>query len=460
MSDDYERTEALAAIVRERTGINRELLVEALRCGFTAASERKYGTPQDIRVHWDQRSEDVQFEAFKTVVKKVEPGMSHVQTTRTEAKKIDPEAKLGDEVGFPVSITDFTRGAVNVFRAAYQRILGQAERKQVFKDYGDRIGQLIPRCKVRQVYRGAVNVAVAGSIEAIIPYEERARNEEFQQGDTVLPILLEVKEPETDGPQLILSRRDPRLVKRLFEREAPEIEEGVVEIRAIAREAGVRTKIAVASNDGRIDAVGTFVGMKGIRVQSVMRSLNEERIDILPWTIDRNILVTSALLPATVLRVSSRDEFSDETGEMEKVLTAVVSDDEVGRAKGSRGHNVRLAGRLAECRIEIEESSVWEARKYFEDMLVINIGDVPGISEKLAQKLTVAGFDSARRLINGAKDRVLNVKGLGEATYKKILESAIIKQEEQEEFVKGEIERAAEEEQQRTDEELDIEKNN
>lgn len=445
MSDDYERTEALAAIVRERTGINRELLVEALQCGFIDASERKYGSPQDIRVHWDQRTEDVRFEALKKVVKKVEPGMNHLQTTITEAKTIDPDAEIGDEVGFSVSISDFSRSAVNIFRAAYQRVLGQAERKQVFKDYSDRIGQLIPRCKVRQIYRGAVNVAVAGSIEAIIPYEERARNEELQQGDTVLPILLEVKQPDSEGPQLILSRRDTRLIERLFEREAPEIEEAVVEIRSIAREAGVRTKIAVVTNENGVDAVGTFVGMKGIRVQSVMRALNEERIDILPWSIDKKILVTSALLPATVLDVSSREELNEETGKMERVLTAVVADDEVGRAKGSRGHNVRLAGKLVGCRIEIEERSKWEERKRFDDMLVVDIEDVPGISTKLAEKLTKAGFDSARRLLDGSKVRVLEVEGLGEVTYKKILNSARSAQEMRAEMVAEEKEKAAEE---------------
>jgi len=193
---------------------------------------------------------------------------------------------------------------------------------------------------------------------------------------------------------------------------------------AIAREAGVRTKIAVASNDIRVDAVGTFVGMKGMRVQSVMRELNGERIDIIPWTIDRQLLVTSALLPATVLRVVMEKRINQETEEEETLMIATVPDDEIGRAKGKGGHNVRLAGKLVGCRIEVEESSLWETRKPWEDMLRVDIHEFECVNDKLAERLTRAGFDSAERIIDSPIEKILEVQGVGKVKVNNLLKEA------------------------------------
>jgi N utilization substance protein A len=311
-----------------------------------------------------------------------------------------------------------------MFRKEFHTLERSAEREKVYEEYSGRIGQLIPRCVVQQVYRNRVNVRIAGQIEALIPPEERARGERFEHGDTVLPVLVEVLSPESSEPQLVLSRATPILVKRLFEREAPEIDEGVVQIMAIAREAGVRTKIAVASNDIRVDAVGTFVGMKGMRVQSVMRELNGERIDIIAWTIDRQLLVTSALLPATVLRVVMEKRINPETGEEETLMTATVPDDEIGRAKGKGGHNVRLAGKLVGCRIEVEEESLWENRKQWEDMLRVDIHEFKCVNDKLAERLTRAGFDSADSIVDSPTEQILEVQGVGAVKLKSLLKEA------------------------------------
>lgn len=435
MSDNYDRIEALAAVIRETKGANRELLIEWLRSGLIEATEREYGTPQEIEISWDQKSGDVRMVALKVVVKDIEPELDHLQVTLRKARKYDPEADYGSKVGVPIDFDVFGRSAVNVFRQEFLSLERSAEREQVYNEYSDKVGQLIPRCVIQQVYRNRVIVRVASQIEAVIPPEERARGERFEHGDTVLPILVEVLPPDSTEPQLILSRATPLLVKRLFEREAPEIDEGVVEIKAIAREAGVRTKIAVASNDIRVDAVGTFVGMKGMRVQSVMRSLNGERIDIIPWTINRNLLVTSALLPATVLRVDSRKVRNAETGEEDTVMIATVPDDEIGRAKGKGGHNVRLAGQLVRCRIEVEEKSRWEERKHWEDMLRVDVSMIPGVNEKLGDRLTRAGFDSAERILKGPKETILDVHGVGPVLYKKIFKEASRLIEEQKQLV-------------------------
>ena len=424
MSDNYQRIEALAAVIRESKGANQELLLEWLRRGLLEATEREYGTPQKVKVTWDQKTDDVNIVALMKVVREVDPEKSHLQITRRRARKYEPEAEVGDEVGVPIDFEMFGRSAINVFRKEFHTLEKSAEREKVYEEYSGRVGQLIPRCVVQQVYKNRVNVRVAGQIEAVIPPEERARGERFEHGDTVLPVLVEVLSPESTDPQLVLSRATPILVKRLFEREAPEIDEGIVQIKAIAREAGVRTKIAVASNDIRIDAVGTFVGMKGMRVQSVMRELNGERIDIIPWTIDKQLLVTNALLPATVLRVKMEKAVNPETGHEESMMIATVPDDEIGRAKGKGGHNVRLAGKLVGCRIEVEERSVWEKRKQWEDMLRVDISEFDCVSDKMAERLTRAGFDSADTLIGCSPQRLMEVQGVGPVTAENILKEA------------------------------------
>lgn len=442
MSDNYQRIEALAAVIRESKGANQELLLEWLKRGLIEATEKEFGTPQKIKVTWDQRTDDVTIVTLMKVVREVETEKEHLQITRRKARRFNPEADYGDEVGIPVDFNDFGRSAINVFRSEFHSLERSAERDKVYEEYSGRIGQLIPRCVVQQVYRNRVNVRVAGQIDALIPPEERARGERFEHGDTVLPVLVEVLSPESSEPQLVLSRATPILVKKLFEREAPEIDEGVVRIKAIAREAGVRTKIAVASNDIRVDAVGTFVGMKGMRVQSVMRELNGERIDIIPWTIDKKLLVTSALLPATVLRVEMEKRINRETGEEETLMIATVPDDEIGRAKGKGGHNVRLAGKLVGCRIEVEESSLWEIRKQWEDMLRIDISEFECVNNKLAERLTRAGFDSADTLIDCPEEKLLVVQGVGPVKAKSLLKEAIELMDERKIFVEMKKEEA------------------
>ena len=224
---DFERIEALAGLVREK-GVNREILLRSLHAGLVKASLREYGEEQDIKVTWEQGSGDIRMEAMKTVVEKIGRYRTHVEIDLKKARKIDPDCEIGDQVAVPISITDFGRSAVNEFRSEFMLLVKSAERNQVWKEYADRIGHIIPRCRVQQVYRNRILVQVAGKIEAVVPADERARGERYDQGDSITPVLVRVEKPESLEPQLVLSRATPDLVKRLFEREAPEIEEGVV----------------------------------------------------------------------------------------------------------------------------------------------------------------------------------------------------------------------------------------
>ncbi len=408
---NYDRIDALARLVREK-GVNREVLVRSLYQALVKATEREFGSPQDIRISWDHQSGDVRLEALLEVVETVETGSEHLQISRKKARKIKADAEAGEKIPVMVDISEFDRASVNVFRQEFLSLVRTAEREQVQSEYEDKVGHIIPRCRVQQVYRNRVLVQVAGRIEAVVPAEERARGERYNQNDPILPILLRVEKPESTEPQLVLSRATPLLVKRLFEREAPEIEEGVVEIRAIAREPGVRSKIAVASNDHRVDAVGTFVGVKGSRVQAVMRELNGERIDVIPWTMDRRVLVSHALLPASVLHVE-QIRLTGPEGEETLRMIAVVPDDHLSLAIGKNGHNVRLAGELVGARIDIETQSLWEENKRWEEMLRVDASEIPGLSDKLVEKLRVSGYDSANSIAEASEEDLLKVHGVG-----------------------------------------------
>jgi len=454
---DFERIDALARLVREK-GVNRDVLLSSLHEGLMRATEKEYGSSQEILVTWEQGTGDIKMEALKTVVETIGDGCGHLEISVASAHRIDKKAGKGDKVPTPIDISSFNRASINVFRQEFLSLVRSAEREQVFAEYNDRVNQIIPRCRVQQVYKNRVLVQIAGRIEAIVPAEERARGERYDQGDMITPILVRVESPESTEPQLVLSRATPELVRRLFEREAPEIEEGVVEIRTIAREAGVRTKIAVASNDMRVDAVGTFVGMKGSRVQSVMRELNGERIDVITWTMDRRALATNALLPAMVLNIEIEKLIDPETGEESQKMIAVVPNDQLSLAIGKNGHNVRLAGELVGCRIDLETQSDWEDAKQWDDMERVDISMLSCVSDKLAERLSRAGYDSANIVLETDDKELLAVNGVGPVMLKKIVVEAERLVEERavyvsEERKKAEAEKAREAEDKDTEEE-------
>lgn len=421
---EFERIDALAHMVREM-GVNREIILGSIHEGLVRASEREYGEPLEYRVTWEQGTGDVRMEVLKTVVDRVERGMGHAQISLDSAKRIDSNLKTGDQAPVRVNVNDFGRAAVAIFRREFLTLVQSAEREQVLKEFEGRKGHIIPRCKVQQVYRNRILVQVAGRIEAEVPEKERSRGERFEQGDSINPVLMEIRPAKSSEPQLVLSRATPELVRRLFEREAPEIEEGQVVIELIAREAGVRTKIAVRSNDIRIDAVGAFVGMKGSRVQSVMRELNGERIDIIPFTHDMKTLASNALTPARVIHVESAGSVFDENSEKEiPRLVAVVPDDEHLQAIGKRGHNVRLAGELAGCRIDLKTQSQWEEENYWETKLSVDARELPSVGEKLAERLRLQGLDTANAILEAGSETLLGIQGIGPVTLAQILEDA------------------------------------
>lgn len=329
--------------------ITREELHELLQDGIHAALAKKHGANVQAEVEIDEAKGDIRIVLLKTVVDEVTDESREV--TAEEARFMDPEFQVGDVMEIPVDFMEFGRTAV---QAAKQRIIQrvrEGERTRIRDEFAGRVGDLLSG-EVQQIERGKLVVMLNKfrEAEAIIPYREQNHREHYHQGEPVRAVLKRV-EDTPKGPRLILSRSDALFVQALFRLEVPEIQQGIVEIKAAAREVGSRTKIAVTSRDEAVDPVGACVGLKGARVQAVVNELGGERIDIVPWSPDPERFAKLALAPARVARV-----FSDA---LSRTIQAVVDEDQLSLAIGRNGQNVRLASELTGWKIDLYSSREW-----------------------------------------------------------------------------------------------------
>src|SRR6185312_8418979 len=347
-------TEILSAI-RELSNlkqIERSELHELLQDGIHAALAKKHGATVQAEVEIDDDKGDIRIVLLKTVVDAVTDPAREILLE--EARIEDPEYQVTDVMEIPVDFAEFGRSAV---QAAKQRIIQrvrEGERTKIRDEFNDRVGDLLSG-EIQQIERGKIVVMLNKfrEAEAIIPYREQNHREEYKQGEPIRAVLKKIEETPK-GPRLVLSRGDAMFVKALFKLEVPEIQQGIVEIRASSREVGSRTKIAVFSKDDSIDPVGACVGLKGSRVQAVVQELGGERIDIVPWSSDPERFAKLALAPAKVARV-----FSDAAT---KTIQAVVDEDQLSLAIGRNGQNVRLASELTEWKIDLYSSREWLER--------------------------------------------------------------------------------------------------
>ncbi len=341
--------------IRELTSskqIDRSELHGLLTDGIQAALAKKHGPTVQAEVTIDDQKGGIKIVLLKDVVDEVTDSAKEISLE--EARFEDPEFQVGDIYEKAVDFQEFGRTAV---QAAKQRIIQrvrEGERSKIRDEFSSRVGDLLSG-EVQQIERGKLVVMLNKfrEAEAIIPYREQNHREHFHQGDPLRAVLKKVEETPK-GPRLVLSRADSLFVRALFKLEVPEIQQGMVEIRASAREVGSRTKIAVFSRDDSVDPVGACVGLKGSRVQAVVNELGGERIDIVPWSADPERFAKLALAPARVARV-----FSDAAT---KTIQAIVDEDQLSLAIGRNGQNVRLASELTEWKIELYSSREWMER--------------------------------------------------------------------------------------------------
>ncbi len=406
-------TQVLAAF-REmiaNKNLSREELHDLIRDGIMAALARRFGPNVEAEVLIDEDQGDIQITVLKEVVMEVED-LSR-QISLEEARWDDPEFEPGDVLEIPVDFSEFGRNAV---MAAKQRIIQrvrEGERQRIRDEYAHKIGELLSG-EVQQVERGKIVVMLNKTREAdaIIPWKEQNPRERFRQGEPIRAVLKRVEET-SKGPRLILSRADPLFVAALFKLEVPEIYQGIVDIKGIAREVGGRTKVAVTSRDESIDPVGACVGLKGSRVQAVVSELGGERIDIVPWHPDPEIFARRALAPAKVAKVISDSA--------RRVITAIVDEDQLSLAIGRNGQNVRLASQLLGWQIDLYGSREWLERGADEALFgggeqEYEVADFPLRELELPLStlaaLESAGYTTFLDIIDLEREDLLRVPGL------------------------------------------------
>ena len=338
--------EFIAAIedLEKEKQISKDVLIEAIESALVSAYKKNYGTSQNVKVDIDRESGDIDVLMVMDVVEEVEDSM--VQISIEEAKEIDPRYEVGDTVSYRVTPMDFGRIAAQTAKQVVVQRIREAERGMIFDDYINRQGEIVTGT-VQRISNETVFINM-GKTEGILAATEQVPGETYSINSRLKVYIMDVKKT-TKGPQVYLSRSHPGLVKRLFELEVPEIQDGVVEIKSISREAGSRTKIAVWTDDENVDPVGACVGSRGVRVQAVVDELFGEKIDIIAWSPDPVELISNVLSPAKVENVL--------IGEEGKSATVIVPDYQLSLAIGKEGQNVRLAAKLCGWKIDIKSHS-------------------------------------------------------------------------------------------------------
>src|SRR5881409_2248667 len=384
----YARPELLqvADTVARDKGIDKDEVLEAMEQAIQKAGRSKYGLEYDIRAEIDRRNGEIRLLRFREVVDTVENEAT--QMPLVAAQRLNAEAEIGDFITDPLPPIDFGRIAAQTAKQVIVQKVRDAERKRQYLEFKDRVGEIVNGL-VKRVEFGNVVVDL-GRAEAMLRRDELLPRESFRQGERVRAYIYDVRQ-EMRGPQIFLSRTHPQYMAKLFAQEVPEIYDGIIEIRAVARDPGSRAKIAVLSNDSGIDPVGACVGMRGSRVQAVVGELQGEKIDIVPWSPDPATFVVNALAPAEVAKVVLDEE--------RERIEVVVPDQQLSLAIGRRGQNVRLASQLTGWDIDIlteqEESERRQAEFQNRTKVFMEALDV---DEVVAQLLASEGFGSVEEL--------------------------------------------------------------
>jgi len=410
MAGSVEILAALRELANSKQ-IDRTELHELLKDGILAALGKKYGPTVQAEVEIDDAVGDIKIVILKKVVEEVADQVIEIDIE--EARYEDPDYQAGDIMEIPVDFNEFGRSAVQACKQRIVQRVREGERTKIRDEFSSRVGDLLSG-EIQQIERGKIVLLLNKfrEAEAIIPYREQNHRETYTQGEPIRAVLKRIEETPK-GPRLILSRADALFVQALFRLEVPEIQSGIVEIRAASREVGSRTKIAVVSKDDGIDPVGACVGLKGARVQAVVQELGGERIDIVPWSADPERFAKLALAPAKVARV-----FSDATT---KTIQAVVDEDQLSLAIGRNGQNVRLASELTGWKIDLYSSREWLERggemPLFAPLPGDEAADVPlaaieGLATATVAVLEAGGYRTLNDIIDLDRDDFLRLPGI------------------------------------------------
>ncbi len=423
--------QTIEALAKEK-GIGPEVIVAAIEDAVLTASRKYYKTNENLKTRFNAETGQVELYAVKLIVPEVTDPSVEISLAEAQAT-YGEEAEVDMEIEFPKSTEVLGRIAAQTAKQVIFQKVREAERENIFAEYNQRIGEVVNGV-VKRFENGDIIMEV-GRVETVLPRKEQSRAESYAPGDRVRAVIRAVTR-STKGPQIVLSRTDAALLVKLFEQEVPEIYDGTVVIKGAVREAGDRAKVAVYSRERDVDPVGACVGMKGTRVQAIIRELRGEKIDIVEYSDDAELFVTNALSPAKVQRVSIVDD-------RERVMEVVVEDKQLSLAIGKKGQNVRLAAKLTGWRIDIksEEEKRREVEVQFQEMGgeaaeqgegiegPAEVLELPGINDEVVAALEQAGLTSTAAVAASTAESLVEM-GFDQETVEAVLEAAKARMEE------------------------------
>src|SRR5216110_2667026 len=392
-------------------GINKDVLVKAVEDALLSAAKKAVGPARELRCAIDPKTGDIK--AFAKLVVSERVASKHDQISVFDARRLKPDAQLGDEIEVEVTPANFGRIASQNAKQALMQQIRKAEKQLIYTEFKDRAGDIVSGT-VRRFDRSDVTIDL-GKFEALLPNRERVPTEEYQIGERIRCFVKAV-DNTLHGPEIILSRADPNFVIKLFQLEVSEINDGTIEVKGIAREPGFRTKLAVYSRDEKVDPVGACVGLRGQRVKNIVRELNNEKVDIIRWDPIARNFITNALAPAKLKAF--------EIDEANKRVKIIVSSDQLSLAIGKRGQNARLTSKLTGWQVDIEAEVVMT--KGFEEKVaeaVESLAAIPGIAREHADALVHAGLTRLEDLLQADLSDLSDIPQVGDQAAS-ILEAA------------------------------------
>lgn len=410
---------AIFEYLEREKGIKRDIILGAVEESLLAAARKSIKGLLNISVHINPKTADIVVTAQKEVVEKVT--IPDEEITLEEAKLINPYADLGQWIDIPCTPKDFGRIAAQTARQVISQKLKSAERDVIYEEYRHRVNEIISGT-VKRVIRGATLIVDLGKVEGILPDRFYPKVEKYNVGDRVQAVLFEVRDTENGGAEVILSRSHPEFVRQLFLQEVPELQDGTVTIEKIVRDAGYRTKLAVKSSEAKVDPVGACVGVRGTRVKNIIRELNNEKIDIIPYTDDPIQLLIHALAPIEIRKI--------DVSEDESTVTIVVDDESYPAVLGKRGMNARLNGELIDAELQVQKMSDYQQIATIQRQQLASAEDptldeklkVEGMSSFIIESLVSAGFDTPRKVLMSTPQELAKIPEISIEMATKILD--------------------------------------
>lgn len=412
---------AIFEYLEREKGIKREIVIKAIEESLQAAARKSISGASNVTVTINPKSGDIEVFCEKEIVDDVEVPSQEISLA--VAREIDPDCEIGQFIDVVVTPKDFGRIAAQKARQIISQKLRGAERDVIFEEYRHRINELLSGT-VKKFIRGSNLLIDLGKIEAIMPTKEYPKSEKYQIGDKVLALLVDVRDREDGGAEVILSRSSPDFVKQLFVQEVPEVSDGTIIIDKIVRDAGYRTKLTVRSTDPKVDPVGACVGMRGNRVKNIVRELHNEKIDIIPFSQDPVELLQNALSPIEIRKINLNEE--------DKVISIIIEDDDFATVIGKKGMNARLNSRLIGYELEVQKMSDYNrdmaverfqmASKTDDPTLDQPLESIEGVNSLIFEHLVAEGYNTLRSLLTATPKQLSAIPGISKELAEKILE--------------------------------------